>query len=302
MLRTSRAPRPCSQELEVGPLRIDIHRPLQEVEITLSDNDGGIAFQLKFEAVGPPFLEEPYRLRKHGHLIPDLIRYTQVCRATGFAVRDGERVEIERWHAIRDHSWGVRSGMGPKTSHGGVERDESEVDRRRFRVWVPFEIEGHSGFFNTHEAQDGSTLDFEGRLDFSDGSHVKLVALRHRLEHAPGTKNVVGGSFELLDANGVWRSYTVEAAGTPADVQGLGYYGGWRDGGSAGVYRGVGPVVEVDRYPSAAALGKTGLLSRPEAKRLGPTEFPCFMTGPDGARGMAHVEQHIFGAYEPYGF
>ncbi len=302
VLRTSRALRPRSQDLEVGPLRIEIRRPLQEVVLTLADNEGNFDFELTFDAVAPPFMEEPYRYRKHGRLIHDLVRYTQVCRATGRVQCDGETVTAQRWHAIRDHSWGVRSGMGPPTRHGGVERDEAEIDDRRFRMWVPFEVQGHSGFFNTHEAEDGTTLDFEGRLDFSDGSHVKLVAVRHSLEYAPGTRNVVGGTFALLDSAGAWREYRIEAAGTPADVQGLGYYGGWRDGGSAGLYRGAGPVVEIDRYPSASALGKTGLLSLPEAKRLGPTEFPCFLVGPSGERGMAHVEQHLFGRYKPYGF
>ncbi len=107
--------------------------------------------------------------------------------------------------------------------------------------------------------------------------------------------------YSLQDESGQWREFSVEAAGTPADVQGLGYYGGWKDGGSAGLYRGAGPVVEFDRYPSAAAAGKTGLLSLLPEKRLGPTEFPCVIEGPGGARGMAHVEQHFFGAYKPYG-
>jgi len=302
VLRTSRALRPGSQELEVGPLRIDIRRPLQEVALTLGDNEGSFTFELTYEAVGAPFLEEPYRNRRHGRLIHDMVRYTQVCRATGWVRCDGETVSADRWHAIRDHSWGIRAGMGPPTRHGGVERDETEIDWRRFRLWVPFGAEGHSGFFNTHEDENGAALDFEGRLDFPDGTAVALQAVRHALRYAPGTKNVVGGTFALQDAGGAWREYQIEAAGTPADVQGLGYYGGWRDGGSAGLYRGPGPIVEVDRYPSAAALGKTGLLSLPEAKRLGPTEFPCFLTGPSGERGMAHVEQHVLGAYKPYGF
>jgi hypothetical protein len=118
----------------------------------------------------------------------------------------------------------------------------------------------------------------------------------------PGTKNVGGGTFALCDSDGRWREYRIEAAGTPADVQGLGYYGGWRDGGSAGVYRGAGPIVETDRYPSSAQVPETGLLSLPEEKRFGPTEFPCFMTGPDGETGMVHFEHHIFGRYKPYGF
>jgi hypothetical protein len=67
------------------------------------------------------------------------------------------------------------------------------------------------------------------------------------------------------------------------------------------VWRGIGPVVETERYPSAAHLGKTGRLPLSEAKRLGPTEFPCRLDGPDGESGMAHFEQHVFGRYKPYG-
>src|SRR5262249_59863773 len=97
-------------------------------------------------------------------------------------------------------------------------------------------------------------------------------------------------------------SKTVGASISSAPPARRGYYGGWRDGTSAGVYRGVGPIVETDRYPSSAAGGKTGLLSLPEEKRLGPTEFPCFLTGPDGESGMVHFEHHVFGLYGPYGF
>jgi arylsulfatase A-like enzyme len=68
------------------------------------------------------------------------------------------------------------------------------------------------------------------------------------------------------------------------------------DGGSAGVWRGIGPVVEVDRYPQGAALGRAGLTRLPAERRLGPTEFPCVLEGPDGERGMVHFEHHIFGA------
>ena len=89
---------------------------------------------------------------------------------------------------------------------------------------------------------------------------------------------------------------------TGGRVQGLGYFGGWYDGRSAGVWRGVGPIVETDRYPQGAALWKAGLLHLSEAKRLGPTEFPCIITCPDGETGMVHFEQHVFGKYRPYGF
>jgi hypothetical protein len=258
-------------------------------------------FPLRLRLARKP-LPAPYRSRKYGHLIHDLVRYTQVCAATGKVVLDSKTTAVSDWHAIRDHSWGVRSGMGPATWHGGVSRDKDEIDHRRFRIWAPFSLDRYTGFFNTHEDEQGKPLDFEGSLSMPDGKQVGLTAVRHRLQHAPGTKNVIGGTFELCDEEGRWREYHLRAAGTPADVQGLGYYGGWRDGGSAGIYRGVGPIIETDRYPSSAELGKTGLLSLPEEKRLGPTEFPCFLTGPDGETGMVHFEQHVFGRFKPYGF
>jgi hypothetical protein len=302
VVRASRVLRPNANELSVGPIRVDIKRPMREVTISLDSNESDFSFNLTYTAKAPAFLEAPYQFRKYGHLIHDMVRYTQICQASGTVTRDGEKVEAVQWHAIRDHSWGVRAGMGPATPHSGVEREEEEIDRRRFRIWSPFSLDQYTGFFNTHEDENGQVLDFEGCFDMPDGRRIRLTAIRHQLDYAPGTKNVVGGTFELCDGNGRWRKYTLKGAGTPADVQGLGYYGGWKDGGSAGVYRGAGPIVETDRYPSSAQLGKTGLLSLPEKKRLGPTEFPCFLTGPDGETGMAHFEQHVFGTYKPYGF
>ncbi len=295
VLRVSRVLRPHSNELTVGPLSIEIHQPLQAVSLRLEEAGAGFTFDLHFTARAAPFLETPYRFRRYGQLIHDMLRYTQICRVSGTVTRDDETVTATDWTSLRDHSWGVRAGMGPKVASGGVARDEDEIDHRHFRLWAPFATDAYTGFFNTHEARDGTTLDFEGCLDFPDGRRVRLTAIRHALEHAPGTHNVVGGSFALMDGSGHWREYRLRAAGTPADVQGLGYYGGWQDGGSAGVWRGAGPVVEVDRYPQGAALGRAGLTRLPAGKRLGPTEFPCWLEGPDGERGMVHLEHHLFG-------
>jgi hypothetical protein len=111
----------------------------------------------------------------------------------------------------------------------------------------------------------------------------------------------VGGTFELIGEDGEVRRYELEASGSPADVQGIGYYRGWHDGYSAGMYRGP-EAIEHDVYDTKPGDGATGPPHVPERKRLGPTEYPCFLTGPNGAKGMAHLEHHLFGPYEPYGF
>lgn len=300
VVRVSRALRPNAGELAVGPLRIDVRRPLQEVAISLADNDAGFAFDLTYEARCEPFLEAPYRFSKYGHLTYDMLRYTQVCRTTGTVRLDGAATPVVGWHAVRDHSWGVRDGMGPATKHGGTEREPEEVDRRRFRIWAQIATDRCVAFVNTHEDEEGHPLDFEGRIELAGGPTMKLTGLKHQLQYVPGTRNVAGGRLQLRDETGAWREYQLRCVGTPADVQGLGYYGGWNDGGSAGLYRGAGPVVETDRYPSGG--GRTGLLRLPESKRIGPTEYPCSISGPDGEQGMVHFEHHVFGKYKPYEF
>ncbi|ANK79821.1 MAG: hypothetical protein TEF_02715 [Rhizobiales bacterium NRL2] len=300
--RFSRALRPASAYLSVGPLRVDPAEPMKRLRVSLSESPVDLAFDLEFETVGRPFAETPYRHYRHGHLVNDLMRYTVAVRASGSMTVDGRHVTVDRWHGMRDHSWGVRANMGPRTYHGGAEHHPSEVDHRRFRLWVPFEVAGHSGFFHIHEDEHGRPIDCEGELAFDDGAIVPVAAAEHELEYAPGTRNPVRGRFTLTDTEGVRRDYAIELAGTPADVQGFGYYGGWQDGGAPGVWRGVGPVAESDRYPAGPDIADSGPPALPAGKRLGPTEFPVRITGPDGAKGMGHFEHTVMGCYRPYGF
>ena len=73
------------------------------------------------------------------------------------------------------------------------------------------------------------------------------------------------------------------------------------DGRSLGTYR--GPfTVETDVYSSEAGDVPSGPPHVKPERRMGPTEYPMHLVGPDGGRGMAHLEHHIFGPYEPYGF
>jgi hypothetical protein len=292
-VRFSRALHPGYGDLSVGLFRLEITDPMERQHLALKATDAGFDFDLMWQAQAPAFVESRYQHLKYGRIINDVIRYTQVCRTTGTAHFDGEELQVDSWFAMRDHSWGIRSSMGPPTRIGGVDPASARGDVRAFRLWVPFEAGDHCGFFHTHEDQAGKPIDFEGRLHFQDGKSVELVSVDHTIDYEKGLP--VGGSFELLDVNGVRRRYEVRSSGSPADVQGLGYYGGWYDRGSAGVYRGA-ETVEIDRYPVGGDNGRSGPEHIPGPKRLGPTEFPVFITGPDGGQGMAHFEHTIIGA------
>ena len=291
----------------VGPLEVAFTEPMRTVRVSLAESPIGLAFDLVFRCATEPFLKTPSRRYKSGHLMNDVLRYIQVGRASGTLTHDGERVDVRDWPFSRDHSWGIRSGMGPRTPHGGRSTDVAgRPDRRRFRLWVPFVLDGHCGFFHTHEDEHGTPIDVEGRIRLRNGTEVDVVRCEHALTHHPGTRYPSGGTITLTDARGHRRRYTLTPCGTPADVQGFGYHGGWHDGCSAGTYRGDDLVVEHDRYPSGTRLPPTGPPKVAAERRIGPSVFPCLVRCDDGpgagASGMAQLEHSVLGTYRPYGF
>jgi hypothetical protein len=297
-IRVTRALYPDPDTLRVGPLSVEIIEPMQRQRLVLGDNDTGLAFDVTVEAVAPPHVEHGHTQYRHGRLLNHLIRYTQLSRAGGWIGDGGDRRDITGWFGCRDHSWGIRSTMGPHVPIRGIAA--KPLDPRAIRIWVPFDAGDHSGFFHTHEDSRGNTLDIEGRIDLPTGEAVAVTAVDHRFEYHPGTRRLARGSFALTDAGGDVREYKFESSCEPAHPQGFGYTRGWEDGGQPGVYRGE-YYEEVDEFAVDDPAQPLGPHHVPEARRLGGTEFTCTLAGPGQSSGMAHVEHMIYGPYEPYG-
>jgi hypothetical protein len=297
--RVSRALLPRRDVLNVGGLSVEIVEPMRRQRVVLATSDVNLSFDLEFESVGEPFVESRHRQVRFGRMINDVFRYTQSCRASGTLVIDGVTTRVERWFGARDHSWGIRSTMGPQVPHGGIDAGDHR-DPRALRLWVPFEVGDHSGFFHLHEDADGNVLDCEGRIDLSSGGSLGVVAVKHALRYSPGTPRLSGGEFELRTHDGGSHTYEIEVVCEPAHPQGFGYARGWSDLGQPGVYRGA-DVRESDRFATNDPARALGPAHVPEKRRLGGTEFACSMSGAAGT-GMAHVEHMLYGTYRPYGF
>jgi len=248
-----------------------------------------------------PSFEAPPRNPGHGSLFTALRRYRLPARVSGWVEADGQRSDLAAWYGARDPSWGIRSTMGPYVPIGGIGTEATTVDRRAMRLWVPFEVDDHAGFFHTHEDADGGVLDFEGRLELRDGTTVALTGVRHELAYHPGTRRLSHGRFTLIDETGAERSYEFRVVGHPAHPQGFGYTRGWSDGGQPGVYRGAA-VIEGERFDVSDPAVLAGPPHVPVERRLGGTEYAADLVGPGGATGMAHVEHMIYGTYRPAGF
>lgn len=293
-VRMSRALLPRHGELSVGPLTVEIVEPMVRQRLVLGENPTGLTFDVELTATSPPSLEHIPAQYRYGRLLNQVLRYTQTNRAHGTMTLDGTTTEVDDF-ACRDHSWGIRSTFGPHVPIGGL--DERDTDPRSIRLWVPFDVGDHAGFFHGHGDRDGGTLDFEGTIDHRD-RRVALVACHHEVEYHPGTRRLRAGRFVLEDTDGDTHEYAFEAH-TAVHPQGFGYVRGWSDGGQPGVYRGEA-VQEDDRFRIDDPTTVLGPHHVPTERRLGPTEFVSTFTHvASGATGMAHVEHMVYGDHQP---
>jgi hypothetical protein len=299
-VRVSRALHPDYSVLAVPPLSVEIIEPMTSHRVRFAHEPSGLALDLSFEARSKPYVESEAPLYKYGRLVSDVVRYTVVCRSRGTVTLDGQVTEVDDWYGVRDHSWGVRSAMGPRVPIHGLGERPTYFEARAMRLWVPFEVDGYCGFFHTHEDRHGNVLDFEGWLQFPDGKSVALTGLKHKLEYVPGTRRLVRGQFTLTGDDGVERTYDVTPVTNPAFGQGFGYAGGWRDGGHHGSWRGASHL-EHEAFDVSDAAVPGGPPQVPPAKRIGGLEYACQIASSDGGRGMGNVEHIYYGPYEPYG-
>lgn len=297
-VRFSRALRPLTNDLAVGPLTIEVLEPLRLQRLTLAANETGIEYDVEI-AARALWPESRHLHHRHGVLLNDVLRYTGVTRATGWLGIDGERIEVDDWYGARDHSWGIRASMGPRAPLGGILPEAH--DPRAIRIWIPFDCGHQRGFFHLHEDADGNVLDFEGEIVDEDGAVTPLSAARHAFRYEEGSRRLSGGEFTLIDVHGAEHDYGFEVVCQPVHPQGFGYTNGWSDGGNPGVWRGR-EVIESSRFAVTDPHVAGGGEHLPAARRLGGTEFAARLQGPGGATGMAHVEHMIYGTYRPYGF
>jgi hypothetical protein len=232
--------------LSVGPIRYEVLEPMRRVRFVCEPNDvQPIAYDCTFEAVVPPVLEHRDRDRRRGfRLESDLLRYHQTGVASGWVEVDGARTEIvpDAWLSTRDHSWGIRQGVG------APERDVEPGGLRpgvAFRFhWSPMLLEREDGSryaihhqFREFRAFGWEQRQLEGGVEHPDGRVEMFAALRPEVRYDPVNRRVLGGSLHFAMTDGSTRTVEVEAIGDTGLHLGGGLYFGL-DGHHHGEWRG----------------------------------------------------------------
>ena len=267
----------------IGPVHYEVLEPLRCVRFSLDPNDAQpIAFEWVFESVVPPCMEHPEQSRSRDglRLDQDLVRYHQAGVAHGWVSIDGERTEFDAdsWVSTRDHSWGVRHGVGTP------DPDTLPADRPANLAivvnWSPIVCERPDGsryalhwFLQRQSVPGWQNEHFQGGVEHADGSREPFAGIEPEFEVDPVTRRFRRARITFRMSDGSTRPITVEKLDDTGLPLGAGLYFGL-DGKFHGTYRG--------------ALEVEG-------------EHVADVTEPDAARRLHQLVDHVVRVEDPVG-
>src|SRR5439155_7177198 len=145
-----------------------------------------------------------------------LVRYHQIGRCSGWVEVDGERTTLtpESWVSTRDHSWGVRAGVGQPLV--GVEpRNPLEGSFHFF--WTPSYLERPDGsaygvFMILHHFRRPGFDQREswGKIEHPDGRVEEITDIVPELSYHPENRRLLGGRVHCTMRYGSTRTLEVE--------------------------------------------------------------------------------------------
>lgn len=222
----------------VGPIHYSVVEPLRAIRVRLDENEHQpIAFDVELRGSFAAALEDPWPDRSpDGYRVThNVLRYHQIGVASGWVALRGEYVEIkpEEWISIRDHSWGLRPGVGKPIP--GLPRGGSKI-RQMFMTWLPMTMMRQDGsryslfVFLQHEKGQGfESIRSQAEQQEQAGGSRRFAAVEQDLRFRDDNRRFTEGTITLTESDGTKRPLNISAAGDGGFHLGTAGYYGWND-------------------------------------------------------------------------
>ncbi|MEV6700158.1 hypothetical protein AB0M68_23810 [Streptomyces sp. NPDC051453] len=175
-------------ELAVGPLRIQVERPLKDFILTCAADPAdpdGLSYEINWSAAFPALWEPHHTQRRGGRLTLEGRRFVQAGRCDGRLRIGGREVSLDGWTGTRDRSWGVRPVPGEE---GGRLAEENRTEGFHW-IWSPVRFDDRFLMVIVQEDADGyrtlndATLVRDGHPDLQLGWPQADITYRTGTRH-----------------------------------------------------------------------------------------------------------------------
>lgn len=188
-------------DMSVGPIRVEIVRPLEELRFIVEQNEFGVSADLTWVGSVPAFEEPRQYIRKHGRVLFDTMRLAQTGQWSGTITTGDETFEVtpDKWWGTRDRSWGVRP-VGEEEPAG------IRTEGQMIGMWnyAPMQFEDHSILYMVNEHTDGTRAIEEATRIWNDPDRPTehLGRPEHEAVVTPGTRRIESSVLRFPDAPG----------------------------------------------------------------------------------------------------
>lgn len=294
-LRASREMVMDRLNLTVGPISLDLVKPLECSRINIAANEYGLSGSLKAVARHAP-IEEPRFTRRNGsRTLMDYTRLTQNIEWQGEILYEGQTITVtpERFRGTRDRSWGIRP-VGIADPQPMV----PAMDQQFYWLWIPCNFADHAFFLHTNDGADGRAWNRRAALaSVADAKQMHWDQVRIKSEYVPDTRRIALVSATMSEQAGQESSVKIVPDKLRFYMQGIGYmHKEW----GHGLHH--GPLVTafdvLDQRQAEKDL-KAGVLHNLHIQSHGQVQLSC--QGQE-LSGEGVIEQLFIGPHQPSGF
>ena len=173
-------------DLQVGPITLQVLKPLQQLRLQVNDEAHGVQADLTFNGLFTPIEEPRFTHRAGPRTIMDLTRMTQSGLWEGSITLNSQQQSVSHWRGTRDRSWGVRP-LGARDGQPVPDAGPTQW----YWLWVPMHFEDHLMFFHTNDDAHGNGWNRSAVLvSLKDQQQHKLYDVRFEPSYRPGTQQM----------------------------------------------------------------------------------------------------------------
>ena len=158
-------------DFRVGPITIDVVKPLKEIRLVAAASDATpVSFDITFTARTAPYQLRRGTMKAKHEIIWDQSHMFQSGIYNGTYTHNNKTYEITNWWGQRDHSWGVRAHA-----------------RCPLWMWMPIQLEEGMLSVWHWEYPNGARVYTDGCFAPADGSEpIPVIDFQHDLHWLDG--------------------------------------------------------------------------------------------------------------------